>query len=278
MSSANVIMIDQDKSLSAQQGVICTLTIVHVMLYSMDESLHVQGSSSLTAKDLADLEATFTDKIRRKTGQPFFSEGEQTDFALLIQQGHVKVTAGQPPRTIAIRRPGEFVGEMAAMRKRPRSASVIAVCPPSKEVVALFLPGAMWHQFLRDHRDAMEALLIASEERLEQATRKIVESDLAVEQRVAKAFIELGEEGLGEPSGEIIVLRLSQQDLASHIGGSKLDSVKKVIRTFKDAGLISTGRQVTSILNPTAIRDIANGEVTVSAWSERRAHHAPPPA
>jgi CRP/FNR family transcriptional regulator, cyclic AMP receptor protein len=243
----------------------------------MDGRLYLRGPSSFRPEDWADLERAFEHTIRRKTGQPFFSEGEQTDFALLIQQGHVKVMAGNPPRTIAIRGPGEFVGEMAAIRKTPRSASVIAVCPPDKEVVALYLPGTRWHQFLREHRDAMEALLIASEERLEQATRKIVESDLAVEQRVAKAFIELSEEGLGEASGERIVLRLSQQDLASHIGGSKLDSVKKIIRTFKDASLISTGRQVTTILDQTAIRDIANGEVTVSAWSEQRAHDVRPP-
>jgi CRP-like cAMP-binding protein len=244
----------------------------------MEGKLQLQVPSSFTREDSADLEKAFEHVISRKTGQPFFSEGEQTDFALLIQKGHVKVMAGNPLRTIAIRRPGEFVGEMAAIRKTPRSASVIAVCPPDQEVVARYLPGTQWHQFLREHPDAMEALLIASEERLDQATRKIVESDLAVEQRVAKAFIELSEEGLGEPSGERIVLRLSQQDLASHIGGSKLDSVKKIIRTFKDAGLISTGRQVTTILNRTVIRDIANGEVTVSAWSQQRARDVRSPA
>ncbi|MGZ3318515.1 MAG: Crp/Fnr family transcriptional regulator [Isosphaeraceae bacterium] len=242
----------------------------------MGETLHVQGSPSLTDKDLADLKEAFTeDPIRRRRGQPFFNEGEQTDFALFIQEGRVKVMAGKPPRTIAIRYPGEIVGEMAAIRKAPRSASVVAF---DDVVAALFLPATRWEQFLREHPDAMLALLIASEERTEQATRKIVESDLAVEQRVAKALIELTEDKIGNPPEEGTVLRLSQLDLASLIGTSKLDSVKKVIRTFKDAGLISTGRQVTTLLNPAAIRDIANGDITASAWSERRAQDVRPPA
>jgi CRP/FNR family transcriptional regulator, cyclic AMP receptor protein len=242
----------------------------------MGDALHVQGSPSLTDKDLADLIEDFKENpIRREAGEPFFNEGEQTDFALFIQEGRVKVLAGKPPRTIAIRYPGEFVGEMAAIRKTPRSASVVAF---DDVVVALFLPAAKWDQFLRKHPDAIYALLIASEERTEQATRKIVESDLAVEQRVAKAFIELTGDNISDPPEEGIVLRLSQLDLASLIGASKLDSVKKVIRTFKGAGLISTGRQVITLLNPAALRDIANGDMTASAWSQRRAHDVHPPA
>ena len=242
----------------------------------MDGTLPAQGSSSLTDEDLAELTEAFKEnEIRRKAGEPFFNEGEQTDFALFIQEGRVKVTAGKPPRTIAIRYPGEFVGEMAALRKRPRSASVIAF---DDEVVALFLPAAKWDQFLRKHPDTTRALLIASEERTEQATRKIVESDLAVEQQVAKALIDLTKGKNGNPPEEGAVLRLSQMELASLIGASKLDSVKKVIRRFKDAGLISTGRQVITLLNPAAIRDIANGEITASAWSERRAWDVRPPA
>ena len=60
-------------------------------------------------------------------------------------------------------------------------------------------------------------------ERTEQATRKIVESELAVEQQLAKALIELTDSGIGEHTSEgAVVLRLSQQDLAAMIGAKKL--------------------------------------------------------
>jgi CRP-like cAMP-binding protein len=239
----------------------------------MDKSSRIEGSLVLGDEDMATLLDLGQRMPPRPEGHVFFSEGEQTDYALLILEGHVKVTVGTPPRTIAIRHPGELVGEMAAIRKKPRSASVIAF----DEVRALFLPAAKWLQFLDEHRSAMYALLIASEERTEQASRKIAESDLAVEQRVAKAFVELTKEGLGVHTEEGIELRLSQADLASWIGTAKLDSVKKVIRTFKEAGLISTGRQVMIVLDSSAIRDIANGDMTASAWSEQSAQNVRPP-
>jgi CRP/FNR family transcriptional regulator, cyclic AMP receptor protein len=240
----------------------------------MDEPSRVEGTLHLRDEDLAALLTLGQMMPARPQGYVFFSEGEQTDYALLILEGHVRVTVGTPHRTIAIRHPGELVGEMAAIRKRPRSASVIAF----DEVRALFLPAAKWLQFLDEHRSAIYALLIASEERTEQATRKIGDSDLAVEQRVAKALAELAKEGLGIHTEEGIGLRLGQADLASWIGTSKLDSVKKVIRTFKDAGLISTGRQVITILDPSAIRDIANGDLTASAWSQQGMRNVRPPA
>ena len=231
----------------------------------MSEILSLKGTPILTSEELAALEE-LGDVMIRPAGQMFFGEGEETDYALLIRKGHVKVIAGQPSRTIAIRSPGEFVGEMSAIRKAPRSATVIAF----DDVEALRLPSAKWLRFLYDHPRAMHAQLIASEERIEQATRKIIDSDLAVEQRLAKAFVVLLEADLGQETPEGILVRLSQLDLAALIGASKLDSVKKVVRSLKDAELILTGRGTTTLLDPRVIRDIANGDMTAAAWAERK--------
>ncbi len=239
----------------------------------MADSAFQEEFPLLTKGELGALEA-YGKTIRRQPGETLFHEGEQTDFALLIQEGHVKVMVGKPPRTVAIRTRGEFVGEMAAVRKAPRSATVIAF----SEVKALFLPANKWLQFLYEHPRAMHAQLIASEERTEQATKKIVESDLAIERQLAKAFVELVEIEFGIPGAEGIELRLSQLDLASLIGASKLHSVKKVIRTFKEAKLISTSRQVTTLLDPEVLRDIANGDTTASALSGERPPDVHPPA
>jgi CRP/FNR family cyclic AMP-dependent transcriptional regulator len=233
----------------------CTVTLT-----CMGETLHEEATPLLTVEELAKLESLgYT--IRRSAGDPFFLEGEHTDFALLIRKGHVKIMAGKPPRTVAIRHAGEIVGEMAAVRKKPRSASVIAF----DEVDALFIPATTWRQFLLDNPRAMYAQLVASEERLDQATRKIVESDLAVEQRLARALVELIGNDLGVQSEEGIVLRLSQHDLAALIGASKLDSVKKIIRTFKARDIVATGRQVIAVRDFAALRDIANGAMTATS-------------
>jgi CRP/FNR family cyclic AMP-dependent transcriptional regulator len=237
----------------------------------MAESSQTHEMPLLTEEERHALEA-YGRARRRPAGTTLFTEGEEADSALLIRNGHVKIVAGQPPRIVAIRSPGEFVGEMAVLQEAPRSATAIAF----DDLEALELAASEWLRFLYDHPRAMHALLRETVQRFEQATRKITESDLAVEQRLAKAFMELIEAGVSEQTADGVVLELSQLDLASWIGAS-VDSVKKAIGRFKKAGLVSTGRKVTTLLNPAVIRDIANGTVTASAWSEQRARDAGSP-
>jgi CRP/FNR family cyclic AMP-dependent transcriptional regulator len=231
-----------------------------ITLTGVEDPLYEQSQPLLTDEDLADLEE-IGHTICRSAGNIFMAEGEPGDFALLIKKGHVKIVAGRPPRIVAIRGPGDLIGEMAAIRRKPRAASVYAI----EEVEALYLPAARWLQFLYEHPRAMHAQWAIAAERTEQATRKIIESELAVGQQLAKALIELTDAGIGEHTNRgTVELRLSQQDLASMIGAKKLDSVKKVIRHLKAAGTLDTGRQQITILDPAVLRDIANGDLAVS--------------
>ncbi len=214
----------------------------------------------LTDDELVELEEV-GHAIHRSPGHPFFLEGEEGDFALLIKKGHVKVMRGRPPRIIDIRGPGDIVGEMAVIRRQPRMASVMAF----DDVDALYLPGPKWLRFLYDHPRSMHALLAMTDDMADRATMKNVESELAIEQQLAKRVLELADFGLGEPDGSgAVALRMSQQDLAELIGAKKLDSVKKVIRQLKAAAIIDTGRQVIKLLKLDALHDIADGNLTVS--------------
>ncbi|MFC4055692.1 Crp/Fnr family transcriptional regulator [Actinomadura syzygii] len=226
----------------------------------MDGQLDEEPLPLLTSEELAALEG-IGHTIHRSAGHPFFLEGEQGDFALLIRKGHVKAIRGKPPRTIDVRGPGEIVGEMAVIRGKPRMAGIIAF----DDVEALYLPGRRWLRFLYDHPRAMHALLAMTDDMADRATMKNVESELAIEQQIAKRIIELTDSGLGEMADDgAVLLRLSQQDLAALIGARKLDSVKKVIRQLKASGIINTGRQTIRILQPAALREIADGNLTVS--------------
>ncbi|QFU94352.1 Crp/Fnr family transcriptional regulator [Amycolatopsis sp. YIM 10] len=146
---------------------------------------------------------------------------------------------------------------MAAIRRMPRSASVIALA----EVEMLHLPAVEWLNFLYEHPRAMHAQLACQ---LEQATRKIAESEPAIEQRLAKSIIELADSGIGTPAPNGIGLRFSQQDLAN-LTGASLDSVKKIVRNFKTAGLVGTGRQILLLRDPAKLREIADGHRTAAS-------------
>jgi CRP-like cAMP-binding protein len=214
----------------------------------------------LTEEELAELEVS-GHEIRRSAGQPFFLEGEPGDFALLIKKGHVKALRGDPPRIIDIRGPGEIIGEMAVIRRQPRMASIVAF----NDVEALYLPGATWLSFLYAHPRAMHALLAVTDDMADRATKKTVESELAIEQQLAKRLVELVDGGLGEQGPDAsVVLRVSQQDVATLVGAKKLDSVKKIIARLKTAGIVGTGRQNVTVVRLSALRDIADGNLTVT--------------
>lgn len=167
--------------------------------------------------------------MHRGPGHTFFREGEETDFALLIKKGHIKIVVrsrrtGTTPRTdvpersrtVAIRKPGEIVGE-----------------------------------------------LVAADERIDEATKKLADSDLAVEQKVAKTLLWMSEERVGKQMAAGFALPLSQPDVAAMVGSS-LDSVKKVLRTFKDAEIVGTGRRVLYVVDVEALTRIAHGNRTAS--------------
>jgi CRP-like cAMP-binding protein len=199
--------------------------------------------------------------IHRSAGHPFFLEGERGDFALLIKKGYAKVMSGSPPRIVDVRGPGAIVGEMAVLRGKPRTASIVAF----SDVEALYLPGLRWLPFLYSHPRTMHALLVMTDDMTDRAVMRSVESELAVERQLAKRIVELMDMGLGEyVSDGQIVLRVSQHDLASLIGAKKLESVKKVIKQFKATAIVDTGRQVIRLLQPDLLRKIADGDYTVS--------------
>lgn len=195
--------------------------------------------------------------IRFPVGSILMGQNERTDFVLLIQKGHAKVVVGEPRRIVGVRGPGDLVGEMAAIRHAPRSASIFAL----NDIEALHIPGPRWVDFLIAHPRVTLAQLHLSMERLAESTRKNVESLLGVEQRLAKAIVELWSKGLGTGPEEKQELRLSQQDLAD-IAGISLDSVKQIIRSFKSRMIVTTGRQSTTIIDLERLKEISRGEST----------------
>ncbi|MGI5166047.1 Crp/Fnr family transcriptional regulator [Spirillospora sp. CA-253888] len=224
----------------------------------MMDALYEAGDPLLTEAELAWLTER-GQTLHRGPEHVFFKEGETTDFVLLILKGHVKVSAGRPKRIVAIRKAGEVVGEMSPLRRKPRSATVETI----DEVDALHIPAARWIEFLDRHPRAARAQLVAKDERLDQATQRIAEAELAVERRLALAFVDMIDSGLGGKVGDHIVLRTSQQDLASFAGAS-LDAVKKIIRLFKEREIIRTGRQTVTITRYETLRRIAGGELTAA--------------
>jgi CRP/FNR family cyclic AMP-dependent transcriptional regulator len=88
--------------------------------------------AGLSKKQLRRISSLMT-RIDRPAGQVLTTQGEPGFEFFIVLEGEVEVRQGD--RVIATRRAGEYVGEIALLDRRPRTATVVAATPVSLEVL-----------------------------------------------------------------------------------------------------------------------------------------------
>ncbi len=203
--------------------------------------------------------------VRYPQGSILFGQGETTDFALLIRKGYVKVkqvsmVRGSEESMVAVRGPGETVGELAAMDGGPRSASVYAAV----DVEALYLSRKGWLGFLHQNPRSMEALLREVCGRLREASNKQREQgDLAADQLLARRLAELGDKTGQRTHDGLFVVGFTQDELAGYAGISRRAVNAAMKRLSENKIAESAGHGKFLIKNIQALHDIAAGELIV---------------
>lgn len=179
-------------------------------------------------------------------------EGSAGENVALVLEGRVKLVArgvGDRSVVLAIRGPGELVGEMAALGGTRRSATAIA----EEDVELGVLSGDEFRGYLREHPDAALVLLRSLVGRMSEATRGLVE--LATQDsvgRVARRLIELGPNH-GGAAGRSYELELTQDELASWTGATR-ETVSRALRLMRQLGWVATGHRTITVLDPAAVR------------------------
>jgi CRP/FNR family transcriptional regulator, cyclic AMP receptor protein len=87
----------------------------------------------LSKKELRRISSLMT-RIDRPAGQILTREGQAGHEFFIVLEGEVEVR--QDDRVIATRGPGDYLGEIALLAKRPRTATVVATTPVSVEVLS----------------------------------------------------------------------------------------------------------------------------------------------
>jgi CRP/FNR family transcriptional regulator, cyclic AMP receptor protein len=187
-------------------------------------------------------------------GTALFHERQAVDRVLVLLQGCVKLSClsdGGKEVVLAIRGPGDLLGELAAIDGEPRSATATALEP----VEALSLSARDFKSFLETHPRVALALLAVLSKRLRDADRKRVE--FAAEDtmtRVAARIVELSERfGDKVARGLEIELPLSQEELAGWTGCSR-DSVVNALQAMRGLGWIETQRRRILVRDIDALR------------------------
>ncbi len=187
-------------------------------------------------------------------GQALFHQGETSDRVVVIVSGRVKVStiAGDGKEIVlAFRGPGDLLGELSAIDREPRSATVEAIEP----VEALAIAATDFRSFLLANPDLALLLLQMLSRRLRDADRKRVEyGAYDTVGRVSARLVELAER-YGEPAarGLRIGLPLSQEELAGWTGASR-EAVSKALQTLRKVGWVVTERRRITVLDLEALR------------------------
>mgnify|MGYP006350175201 FL=1 len=150
-----------------------------------------------------------------------------------------------------IRADGEIIGEFAAFDRRPRSASVVAL----SDIDSMRVPGDGFRRYLRTDPDLALAMLGGLVDRVRESDRRRLEfGAYDVASRVRLLLLELAQRhgwpaGAAGAAGPRIEVTLSQQELAGAVGASR-EAVARILRSLRDQGAISTGRQRIAVLRP----------------------------
>lgn len=194
---------------------------------------------------------------RFRRGEVLVLEGELTTHVILLLSGCVKVTATTADggrALLAVRLPGELIGELAGLDGGPRSATVTAVGLVNTRVMTQ----AVFQAFLRDHPDAGVAVSRSVAAKLRWATdRRIDFSGYDVPIRVARVLATLvRSHGTRTARGWEIGFPLSQPELAALIGAAE-PTVHKSLTELRHKSVLETGYRKMTILDLPRLRRLA---------------------
>ncbi|GAA1389635.1 hypothetical protein GCM10009639_17500 [Kitasatospora putterlickiae] len=201
--------------------------------------------------DAADLRALGRLGTRRvyAPGEALMIEGEPGDRAAVLLTGCVKVVAATEDggeALLAVRLPGELLGELAVLDGEPRSASVLAVRTSTTREIG----GPAFLDFLADRPAAALAVQRSVTRKLRSATRHRVDAGHGTGlARLARTLHTLlGSYGTAVDGGLRIDIPLSHADLAA-LARLSPASVERSLRSLRDQGAIRTSYRELVVLD-----------------------------
>jgi CRP/FNR family transcriptional regulator, cyclic AMP receptor protein len=190
-------------------------------------------------------------------------QGDRSDQVFIVVSGWIKVTVAVEGGEVvlAVRGPGDIVGESPAVGGEARSATVTSL----GEVSTMMVPADPFIAFLDEHPRTWRLLSSTLTHRLEETERRLRLQGTASadgSQRLASLLVGLAD-GYGSPGPDgsvVIPVPLSQQDLASW-GGASRKTMVRALRVWRQRGMIDTTYRKITILDLPGLRRLAGDPV-----------------
>jgi CRP-like cAMP-binding protein len=189
-------------------------------------------------------------------GNVLLARSDCSGDVAILWSGLVKAVvrvADERQVVLALRGPGDIVGELAHIHGGHRSAAVVAV----NQVEALIVPRDRFAETLRRNADAANSLRRLIVDRLCEADRdRLAAASMTVGQRLARFVLKVARRH-GEPVRHgLRIDQLSQQDLAACIGAGPR-TVAREMSDWRRRDIISTERRSVTVHEPAALNRIA---------------------
>lgn len=174
-------------------------------------------------------------------GTVLFEEGQPGDYMYVVQSGTVEIRRqiGETARVLAVLQPGEFLGEMAILNGRPRSATAVV----ASDARLLAIEGRTFEAMLRARPEIALRIIKTLAFRLEDANQHLELLLLPTpDHRVVQCLRHLAEEqialaGAQVTQGSAILVPRTIEDVATRVG-LPADEVNEVVERLRDARLV----------------------------------------
>ncbi|HEX2316081.1 MAG TPA: Crp/Fnr family transcriptional regulator [Thermomonospora sp.] len=196
-----------------------------------------------------------------RPAEPLCFEGDASTHVIVIMDGWAKVispTGSGREVVLAVRGPGDMVGEVSAMFDRPRSATVQALVA----INALSVPAQRFRAFLDENPHCWWPLMATIVDRMgDLGNRLRVHAGADGTCRLAHLLVHLAELSLRYqapgPGGRIQILPpLSQADLGSWVDASR-ETAARGFGELRDLGLVATAYKKVTVLDLPGLRAYA---------------------
>ncbi|MEU3348757.1 Crp/Fnr family transcriptional regulator [Streptomyces sp. NPDC006700] len=187
-------------------------------------------------------------------------QNEPSSYVLFLVHGWTKVTASAAngyEALLALRGPGDVIGESAALTGRTRSATVTAL----EQVRAVAVQRERFTRFLASSPAVSFALLALVSDRTRTADRRRLEfASMTVAERFTTLLLDLARtHGRRTDEGVELSVPLSKQELAGSVGASR-EAVQRLLKGLRERDVVRTGRRALVIVRPDVLRRIARAE------------------
>jgi CRP-like cAMP-binding protein len=223
-----------------------------------DSTTLAQGFwAELTGRERDALEAVAT-RWQCASGRTILDRQRFADDVVILLSGFTKVVTrinDGPQVVLAVRGPGDIIGETASPVEGGRDTNVAAI----GVVEALRIGRSAFATVLTEHPQATAALQRTLVYKLREADDdRLAAGSMTVGQRLARVLLKLTQRygGPMATGGISIGVPLSQKDLAACVGGSPR-TVARQLEDWRQRRFIETGRRTIVVIRPDALKRIA---------------------